>query len=202
MFSKVLIANRGEIAVRVIRACRELGVATVAIHSEADRGALHVRLADEAHVCGPAPARDSYLVAERVLEIATRCGADAIHPGYGFLSENGDFADLCEQRGIRFIGPPGAVIRAMGDKITARPVKVPFGDEREITFRHAFKQPGEVPCAVELAPDELDADNRRFLVVTVRDIPVLLVNGRPSRVRSKPSGRALTRLTTPFLGPS
>jgi acetyl-CoA carboxylase biotin carboxylase subunit len=147
MFSKVLIANRGEIAVRVIRACRELGVATVAIHSEADRGALHVRLADEAHACGPAPARDSYLVAERVLEIATRCSADAIHPGYGFLSENGDFADLCEQRGIRFIGPPGAVIRAMGDKITARRILAQAG----VAVVPGTQEPLADPDAVDAA---------------------------------------------------
>ena len=120
MFQKILIANRGEIAVRVIRACRELGISPLAIYSEADQEALHVRLADAAFPCGAAPARDSYLVADRVVEIARREGADAIHPGYGFLSENGEFADLCEAAGIRFIGPSGAVIRAMGDKITAR----------------------------------------------------------------------------------
>jgi acetyl-CoA carboxylase biotin carboxylase subunit len=120
VFEKILIANRGEIAVRVMRACRELEIAPIAIYSEADAEALHVRLADSAHPCGAAPARDSYLVAERVVEIAQRAGADAIHPGYGFLSENGDFADRCEAAGIRFIGPTGDVIRAMGDKITAR----------------------------------------------------------------------------------
>jgi len=120
VFQKILIANRGEIAVRVIRACRELGISPLAIYSEADQQALHVRLADAAFPCGAAPARDSYLVADRVVEIARREGADAIHPGYGFLSENGDFADLCEAAGVRFIGPSGAVIRAMGDKITAR----------------------------------------------------------------------------------
>lgn len=120
MFKKILIANRGEIAVRVIRACRELEIAPIAIYSEADSEALHVRLADSAYPCGPAPARDSYLVVDRVIEIAQREGADAIHPGYGFLSENADFADRCEAAGIRFIGPTGAVIRAMGDKITAR----------------------------------------------------------------------------------
>jgi acetyl-CoA carboxylase biotin carboxylase subunit len=120
VFKKILIANRGEIAVRVIRACRELEIAPIAIYSEADDEALHVRLADSAYPCGAAPARDSYLVAERVIEIAQRAGADAIHPGYGFLSENADFADRCEAAGICFIGPSGDVIRAMGDKITAR----------------------------------------------------------------------------------
>jgi len=120
VFKKILIANRGEIAVRVIRACRELEISPIAIYSEADTEALHVRLADSAYPCGAAPARDSYLVAERVIEIAQRAGADAIHPGYGFLSENADFADRCEAAGISFIGPSGDVIRAMGDKITAR----------------------------------------------------------------------------------
>jgi acetyl-CoA carboxylase biotin carboxylase subunit len=120
VFKKILIANRGEIAVRVIRACRELEIAPIAIYSEADGEALHARLADSAYPCGPAPARDSYLVAERVIEIAQRAGADAIHPGYGFLAENGEFADRCEAAGICFIGPSGDVIRTMGDKITAR----------------------------------------------------------------------------------
>ena len=120
MFEKILIANRGEIAVRVMRACREMGIRTVAIYSEVDREALHVRMADEAYPVGPAPARDSYLVVERVLEVAKRCGADGIHPGYGFLAENGDFADACAEAGITFIGPAGDVMRAMGDKVTAR----------------------------------------------------------------------------------
>jgi acetyl-CoA carboxylase biotin carboxylase subunit len=119
-FRKVLIANRGEIAVRVARACRALGIRTAAIHSEADRDALHVRVADEAHECGPAPARESYLCAERIVEIARRCGADALHPGYGFLSENGDFAERCAAAGVAFIGPPAGVIRRMGDKVLAR----------------------------------------------------------------------------------
>jgi acetyl-CoA carboxylase biotin carboxylase subunit len=120
VFRKILIANRGEIAVRVIRACRELGIAPIAIYSEADAEALHVRLADSAYPCGASPARDSYLVAERVIEIAKSAGAEAIHPGYGFLSENAGFAEGCEAAGIPFIGPRGDVIRAMGDKITAR----------------------------------------------------------------------------------
>jgi len=120
MFKKILIANRGEIAVRVIRACRELGVKTVAIYSDVDRDALHVRFADEAYHCGPPPSRESYLVKERVIEIAKRAGAEAIHPGYGFLAENGAFSDLCRDSGIVFIGPSGDVMRAMGDKVTAR----------------------------------------------------------------------------------
>jgi len=120
MFEKVLIANRGEIAVRVMRACRELGIKTVAVYSDVDRDALHVRFADEAYPCGPPPARESYLVGERIVEIAEKAGAQAIHPGYGFLAENGDFADLCAARGITFIGPRGDVMRAMGDKVTAR----------------------------------------------------------------------------------
>jgi acetyl-CoA carboxylase biotin carboxylase subunit len=120
VFRKILIANRGEIAVRIARACRALGIRSAAIHSEADRDALHVRVADEAHACGPAPARESYLQAERVVELAAACGADAIHPGYGFLSENGDLAERCAARGIAWIGPPAPVIRRMGDKVVAR----------------------------------------------------------------------------------
>lgn len=120
MFEKILIANRGEIAVRVMRACREMGIETVAIYSDVDREALHVRMADEAYPVGPPAARDSYLVGERVLEVAKRSGADGIHPGYGFLAENGDFADACAAAGIPFIGPAGDVMRAMGDKVTAR----------------------------------------------------------------------------------
>ena len=120
MLRKVLIANRGEIAVRVAGACRALGIRSAAIYSEADRDALHVSSADESHLCGPAPARDSYLRGERIVEIAQACGADAIHPGYGFLSENADFAERCVASGLTWVGPPAAVIRKMGDKVVAR----------------------------------------------------------------------------------
>ena len=120
MFSKILIANRGEIAVRIIRAARELGIATVAVYSEADRDALHVALADEAVCVGPARSTDSYLNMNQIISAAVVTGAQAIHPGFGFLSENSKFATMCEEVGIKFIGPSGAVMDLMGDKINAR----------------------------------------------------------------------------------
>ncbi|MCW5874396.1 MAG: acetyl-CoA carboxylase biotin carboxylase subunit [Anaerolineales bacterium] len=120
MFNKVLIANRGEIAVRVIRACRELGLQTVAVYSEADRQALHVRLADEAYYIGPAPSRESYLRMDHILDVAKKSGAGAVHPGYGFLAERSDFSQACADAGIRFIGPKASAIMAMGDKAIAR----------------------------------------------------------------------------------
>jgi acetyl-CoA carboxylase biotin carboxylase subunit len=117
---RVLVANRGEIAVRVMRACRERDLETVAVFSEADRTAVHVRSADRAVFIGPPPARESYLDIEKIIDACKKSGADAVHPGYGFLSENEDFADACESAGITFIGPPSSAMRMMGDKTTAR----------------------------------------------------------------------------------
>ena len=120
MFKKVLIANRGEIAVRIIRACRELGIPTVAIYSQADANSLHVRLATEAYCIGPAQSAKSYLSIPAIISAALVSGADAIHPGYGFMSERADFAEICEKHGIKFIGPTAEAMRKMGDKATAR----------------------------------------------------------------------------------
>ena len=127
MFKKVLVANRGEIAVRILRACEERGVEGVAIYSDADRNALHVRYADEAYRIGPPPSSESYLRIDKIIETAKKCGADAIHPGYGFLAENDDFAQACVDADIAFIGPPPEAMRQMGDKVTARRTMIAAG---------------------------------------------------------------------------
>jgi acetyl-CoA carboxylase biotin carboxylase subunit len=149
LFQKVLIANRGEIALRVIRACRELGIPTVVVHSEADRESLHVRFADEDICIGPAPAQDSYLNIPRIIAAAEITGAEAIHPGYGFLAENAEFAEICEASDLVFIGPTAAQIRQMGDKVAARRtmaeagVPVIPGSEDAISDPRAARQAAE-----------------------------------------------------------
>ena len=120
MFKKILIANRGEIALRIIRTCKELGIKSVAVYSEADRDSLHVTYADEAVCIGPPPSKDSYLKISSILSAAHFTGADAIHPGYGFLAENAHFSEICAESGIKFIGPSSDMIKAMGDKAFAK----------------------------------------------------------------------------------
>jgi pyruvate carboxylase subunit A len=159
MFRRILIANRGEIAVRVIRACRELGIPSVAVFSEVDREALFVKLADEAFLIGPAPASQSYLDIEKIVDTAERCGADAIHPGYGFLAENPSFATACETRGIKFIGPSSRVLALVGDKAAARremisagvPV-VPGSQECVSDTETAKAIAAEIGCPVIIKP--------------------------------------------------
>ena len=139
MFEKILIANRGEIALRVARACRELGVRTVAVHSTADRDSAVVRFADESVHIGPPASRSSYLNAAAIIEAARCTGAQAIHPGYGFLSEDADFAEICAENGLVFIGPPAQVLLALGDKAKARAVlgaaglPLPPGSQEPVT---------------------------------------------------------------------
>ncbi len=127
MFNKVLIANRGEIALRILRACQELGIKTVAVHSQADEESLHVQLADEAYCVGPAPSGKSYLNIPNIMSVALMSGADAIHPGYGFLAENAGFAEICKEHHIKFIGPSAEMIRLMGDKATAKKTMIDIG---------------------------------------------------------------------------
>ena len=127
MIKKVLIANRGEIAVRVMRSCREMGLRTVAVFSEADRTSRHVMYADEAYCIGAAESHESYLNIDRIIDVAVKCKADAVHPGYGFLSENGDFARACEAAGIQFIGPSSRVLDMMGDKLSAKQMALECG---------------------------------------------------------------------------
>jgi len=159
MFSKVLVANRGEIALRIVRGLRDLEIASVAVYSEVDRLSQHVRYADEAHLIGPADARQSYLNMERVIAVAKQSGADAVHPGYGFLAENADFAEACEDAGLTFIGPSPRSIRLLGDKIAARkiaqeagsPVLPGSGEVTSIDEAMAFAESIGYPVMVKAA---------------------------------------------------
>ena len=157
MFRKILIANRGEIACRVIRACREMNIATVAVYSEVDRDALHVRMADEAYHIGPAPSSESYLRGDKIIDVAKRSGAEAIHPGYGFLSENADFVRQVQAAGIAFIGPPPSAMEKMGGKISARLVAIEAGvpvvpgtTEALNSYEHAKEVAAEIGYPVML----------------------------------------------------
>jgi pyruvate carboxylase subunit A len=159
MINKILIANRGEIAIRIMRACREMGIPSVAVYSEADREALFAKYAHEAYCIGPPPATQSYLNIQKVIEVAKECGADAIHPGYGFLAENPRFAHACEQEGIKFIGPSSRVLELMGDKVAARremvkvgvPV-VPGTDECVVEFGQARSIANEIGYPLIIKP--------------------------------------------------
>lgn len=177
MFKKLLIANRGEIAVRVIRACREMNIASVAVYSEVDRSALHVRKADEAYALGPAAARESYLSVDKILAVARQCGADAIHPGYGFLSENAAFAQACEGAKIKFIGPTAAAMNIMGSKTSARRAMeaagVPFvpGSSRGLTLAEAKEVAKEVGYPVMLKAAAGGGGKGMRLVSDARELP-------------------------------
>ncbi|MCB1449998.1 MAG: acetyl/propionyl-CoA carboxylase subunit alpha, partial [Nitratireductor sp.] len=127
MFKKILIANRGEIACRVIKTARKMGIKTVAVYSDADRDALHVKMADEAIHIGPPPAAQSYIVIDKIMDAIRQSGAEAVHPGYGFLSERAEFAEALEKAGVEFIGPPVGAIHAMGDKITSKKLAAEAG---------------------------------------------------------------------------
>jgi pyruvate carboxylase subunit A len=156
MVKKILIANRGEIAIRIMRACRELGIPSVAVYSEADKEALFAKYADEAFLIGPAPATMSYLNIEKVIEVARKSGADAIHPGYGFLAENPRFALACEREGIKFIGPSSRVLQLMGDKVTAR---------REMIKAGVPVVPGTDDCVAEFDQARSIARNIGYPVI-------------------------------------
>jgi len=157
MIRKVLVANRGEIAVRIMRSCREMGIRTVAVYSEADRASMHVRYADQAFYIGPAPSTESYLNIDKIIEVAKQSGADAIHPGYGFLSEKAEFSDRCKREGIIFIGPDSHAIKMMGDKITARKTMIAAGVP-------------VVPGTVDAVKDEADA----LKIIEEIGVPVMI----------------------------
>ena len=185
MFKKILVANRGEIAVRVMRACREMGIGSVAVYSEVDRKALHVRYADEALAIGPAPATDSYLRIDRILDAAQRSGAEAIHPGYGFLAENPDFARACRDAGIVFIGPTPEAMELMGSKTAARhlvmnaglPV-IPGTDANLESFDEVVRMAREIGFPVMLKASAGGGGKGLRMVATEQDLESAYRNAR------------------------
>lgn len=185
MFRKILVANRGEIAVRVLRACREMGIRTVAVYSEADADSLHVRLADEAVCIGPPASTQSYLRMEAVLEAARKTGAQAIHPGYGFLSENADFADACAKAKKVFIGPSARAIRKLGDKVSARAtmykakVPIPPGTRRPIcSQKHAVRIAREIGFPLLIKPSAGGGGKGMQVVRSRHELPEALALAR------------------------
>ena len=151
MFRKILIANRGEIACRVIRTARKMGILTVAVYSDADQDALHVTMADEAVHIGASPPLESYLLGERVIEAALRTGAEAIHPGYGFLSENAEFSGVCEKSNIIFIGPPASAIEAMGSKSAAKIIM----EEADVPLVPGYHGDDQNPAVLKKASEDM-----------------------------------------------
>ncbi len=190
MFRKVLIANRGEIAVRVIRACREMDIASVAVFSDVDRAALHVTQADEAYPIGAAPARESYLNTGRILEVARRSGAEAIHPGYGFLSENAQFARACADAGFKFIGPPPAAMELMGSKTRARQAMqtagVPFvpGSARGLSLAEAEALAAEIGYPVMIKAAAGGGGKGMRLVQTATELKAAFETAASEALRS------------------
>ncbi|MCK5794223.1 MAG: acetyl/propionyl-CoA carboxylase subunit alpha, partial [Anaerolineales bacterium] len=186
MFKKILIANRGEIAVRIIRSCRELNIQTVAVFSDADRHGLHVRYADEAYHLGPSKASKSYLRSEKILEIAQKCGADAIHPGYGFLAERADFSQACQDQGISFIGPKPSSISAMGDKQVARetvskagvPVVPGTEGQGDLTDKALLKIAPEIGFPLLIKPSAGGGGKGMREVANIKEMPGLLTASR------------------------
>lgn len=190
MFKKILVANRGEIAVRIIRACRELKIPTVAVYSDADRQSLHVRYADEAYPIGAPKASDSYLRINKILEIADRSGAEAVHPGYGFLAERADFAEACQQAGINFIGPKASSIAAMGDKQIARnkvaqagvPVVPGTEGQGNLTDQDLLKLAEEIGFPLLIKPSAGGGGKGMREVLSLQEMPGLLTAARREAV--------------------
>ena len=186
MFKKILIANRGEIAVRIIRSCREMDILTVAVYSDADRHGLHVRYADEAYHLGPPKASESYLKSDKILEIAQQCGADAIHPGYGFLAERADFSQACLDRGISFIGPKPSSIAAMGDKQVARetvtkanvPVVPGTEGQGDLSDEALLKIAPEIGFPLLIKPSAGGGGKGMREVLNIKEMPGLLTASR------------------------